>query len=92
MESRIKLPVRKRPRTQPNPLRDWLEQHPRPMSKQRFAEMIGVADAYISMLIADNAPWPGRQIIRRIAEVTEGIVDANAMAGYTPKESPDDEG
>lgn len=73
-----------RTRTQPNALRDWLEQKPRPMTKLRFAELIGCSSAYVSMLLADNAPYPSREIARRIGVVTEGEVTPNDLAGYPP--------
>lgn len=71
-------------RSVPNRLRDWLEQEPAPMSKRRFAELIGVTPSYVSMLVADNAPWPGRDIARLIGIVTEGEVTPNDLAGYPP--------
>lgn len=73
-----------RPRSEPNKLREWLQRKPRPMTKQRFADLIGCTAAYVSMLLADNAPWPGREIARRIAIVTEGEVTPNDLAGYPP--------
>jgi hypothetical protein len=72
------------PRTQPNKLRDWLEAMPPPMTKGQFAKRVGIAPSYVSMLLADGAPWPGREIVRRIAEVTGGAVTPNDMAGYAP--------
>ncbi|MER9336028.1 helix-turn-helix transcriptional regulator [Mesorhizobium sp. M0293] len=75
---------RARPRSEPNRLREWLQRKPRPMTKQRFADLIGCTAAYVSMLLADNAPWPGREIARRIAIVTEGEVTPNDLAGYPP--------
>jgi hypothetical protein len=86
METSSKKPRKRRPRLEPNPLREWLERHPPPMSKRRFADLIDVTDAFVSMLIADDPPWPGRVTIRKIAEVTKGVVDANVMAGYAPPE------
>ena len=84
----IQTPDRKslarRPRALPNALRDWLERTPRPMSKQRFAELLGCTAAYVSMLLADDAPWPGRDIALRIGIVTEGEVTPNDLAGYPP--------
>lgn len=81
------VPLRRaRPRSEPNRLREWLQRKPRPMTKQRFAELIGCTAAYVSMLLADNAPWPGREIARRIAIVTEGEVTPNDLAGYPPED------
>lgn len=79
-----RLPPRRRTRTEPNPLREWLEATPRPMTKRRFAQLIGVSAAYVSWLICDDAPWPGREIARRIGIATEGAVDPNMLAGYPP--------
>ena len=75
---------RKKPRRQPNALREWLERRPRPMKKIEFAKRIGCSNAYLSQLIADDGPWPGREIARRIGEVTGGAVTPNDLAGYTP--------
>lgn len=72
------------PRTQPNVLRSWLEQEPVPMTKKRFAQLIGVSQSYVSMLLADGAPWPNKDIVRRIGVVTEGAVTPNDLAGYPP--------
>lgn len=71
-----------KPRDTPNKLRDWLETPPRPMSKIRFAELVGVTPSYISMLLADNAPWPGREVARRIAEVSGGAITPNDLANW----------
>jgi hypothetical protein len=73
-----------RPRSVPNALRNWLEQDPAPMTKIAFARKIGVSPAYVSMLVADDAPWPGREIVRRIGVVTRGAVTPNDLAGYPP--------
>ena len=73
-----------RTRLQPNRLRDWLEGTPRPMSKQRFAELLGCTAAYVSMLLADDAPWPGKELSLRIGIITEGVVTPNDLAGYPP--------
>jgi len=73
-----------RPRTQPNALRDWLEAVPPPMTKIEFAKRIGVSASLVSMLIADNAPWPSREVVRRIGVVTRGAVTPNDLAGYPP--------
>lgn len=83
----VRKPMDRRSRDRPNMLRDWLERRPRPMSKQRFAELIGVTAAYVSMLVADDAPWPGRDIALRIGVVTEGEVTPNDLAGYPPADA-----
>jgi DNA-binding transcriptional regulator YdaS (Cro superfamily) len=67
-----------------NALRDWLETEPVPMQKKRFAELIGATASYVTQLISDNPPWPGRLIAQRIAIVTEGVVTPNDLAGYPP--------
>jgi hypothetical protein len=71
-------------RSMPNRLRDWLETTPAPMSKAQFARQIGCAPSYVSMLLADNAPWPNRDMARRIAIVSRGAVTPNDLAGYPP--------
>jgi len=71
-------------RNRPNALRDWLMQHPKPMSMVRFAELIGVTPSYVSQLTSDVPPWPGRDISLRIGIVTEGAVTPNELAGYPP--------
>ena len=81
---RAKRGRKPRPRKGPNPLRLWLEAYPPPMSKVYFAELLGVSPSYISQLIADTAPWPGREIARRIGVVTNGEVTPNDLAGYPP--------
>lgn len=73
-----------RSRLQPNKLRDWLERKPRPMTKARFAELIGCSGAYVSILLADDPPWPGRPIARLIGIITLGEVTPNDLAGYPP--------
>lgn len=73
-----------KPRDAPNKLRDWLENRPRPMSKLDFANLIGCTPSYLSMLLADGAPWPNREIVLRIADVTAGVVTPNDLAGYPP--------
>lgn len=73
-----------RARTLPNVLRDWLEGDPRPMTKLEFAAAIGVTPSYVSMLLADGAPWPNRDLVRRIGEASRGAVTPNDLAGYSP--------
>ena len=73
-----------RPRTAPNALRDWLEAVPQPMTKIEFAKQIGVSPSFVSMLLADGAPWPSREVVRRIGVVTRGAVTPNDLAGYPP--------
>lgn len=54
------------------------------MSKALFARLIGVTTGYVTMLVADNPPYPKRAIAVRIAIVTEGAVTPNDLAGYPP--------
>ncbi|PAP94016.1 hypothetical protein [Mesorhizobium wenxiniae] len=65
-----------------NKLAQWLNADPKPMAKIDFAEKIGVSPGYVSQLCADNPPWPGRIIAKKIGEVTEGAVTPNDLAGY----------
>jgi hypothetical protein len=77
-------PRTKRTRLYANPLRDWLERPPKPMSKARFAQLVGITTGYVSMLVADDPPYPKREVQLRIAAVTEGCVTPNDLAGYPP--------
>lgn len=72
------------PRQRPNVLRAWFAQKPPPMTKMRFAALLGVTPSYVSQLTSDAPPWPGRELVRRIGIVTEGQVDPNRLAGYPP--------
>jgi 3,4-dihydroxy 2-butanone 4-phosphate synthase/GTP cyclohydrolase II len=65
-----------------NKLAQWLNAEPKPMAKSDFAEKIGVTPGYVSQLCSDSPPWPGREIAKRIGEVTEGRVTPNDLAGY----------
>ena len=65
-----------------NKLRVWFEQEPPPMPKMTFAELIGVTPSYVSQLLRDFPPWPGRDIARRIGEVTGGFVRPDDLAGF----------
>lgn len=69
-------------RSMSNKLAQWLNADPKPISKAAFAEAIGVTPGYISQLCSDNPPWPGRDIAKRIGEVTNGAVTPNDLAGY----------
>lgn len=66
----------------PSALRAWFEQRPQPMTKAAFAAAVGCSASFVSQLCADNAPWPRRDIARRIGEVTKGEVTPNDLAGY----------
>lgn len=65
-----------------NKLAQWLNADPKPISKVAFAEAIGVTPGYISQLCGEDPPWPGRDIAKRIGEVTNGAVTPNDLAGY----------
>ncbi|HEU4986894.1 MAG TPA: hypothetical protein VFT89_07500 [Rhizobiaceae bacterium] len=65
-----------------NKLAQWLNADPKPMAKSAFATAIGVTPGYVSQLCGTNPPWPGREVARRIAEVTEGAITPNDLAGY----------
>lgn len=66
----------------PNALRDWLEQKPKPMSKTKFAALLGVTPSFVSQLTTDEPPWPSRELALRIALVTQGAVTPNDLVGY----------
>lgn len=72
-----------------NKLRQWFNQKPRPMTKTRFAEQVGCTPSYVSQLMRDTPPWPGRDIARRIAIATDGFVTPNDLAGL-PEAAPGD--
>ncbi|MER8619204.1 helix-turn-helix domain-containing protein [Mesorhizobium sp. M1409] len=55
------------------------------MTKRAFAEAVGITSSYVSQLTRDTPPWPGRELAMRIAEVTEGYVTPNDLAGYQPR-------
>jgi len=84
--ARARSPKGRRSRLQPNALRDWLERKPKPMTKARFAELIGCSGAYVSILLTDDPPWPSRPIALRIGIVTEGQVTPDILAGYPPRD------
>lgn len=65
-----------------NKLAEWLNADPKPMTKSAFAEMIGVTPGYVTQLCSDTPPWPGREIARKIADVSAGAVTPNDLAGY----------
>jgi hypothetical protein len=70
----------------PNVLRAWFDQKPPPMKKVRFAQLLGVTTAYVSQLVGDTPPWPGRDLAQRIGIITEGAVTPNDLAGYPPSD------
>lgn len=66
-----------------NKLADWLNANPKPMTKSAFAAAIEVTPGYVSQLCSEDPPWPGREVARRIADVTDGVVTPNDLAGYS---------
>lgn len=68
----------------PNPLRDWFKRKPKPMSKVRFAILLGISPTYVSQLTSDDPPWPNRELLCRIAIVTGGAITPNVLAGFQP--------
>jgi hypothetical protein len=81
----IQLPSgrKRRTRSKPNRLRDYLAA--RKVVKGEFAKQIGCEPPYLSMLLADDAPWPTREIQLRIAIATNGEVTPNDLAGWPPR-------
>lgn len=71
-----------------NRLRKWFARKPAPMTKSAFAEAIGCTPSYVSQLLWDDPPWPGRDVSRRIGEVTKGYVTPNILAGYVAAHKP----
>jgi len=69
-------------------LEDWFSLDPRPMSKYRFAKELGITPSYVTRL-CKGTPWPGRELARKIGEVTKGYVTANDLCGLTPPERND---
>lgn len=65
-----------------NKLAEWLNADPKPMTKSAFAAAIAVTPGYVSQLCSDSPPWPGRDLARKIAEITGGAVTPNDLAGY----------
>lgn len=61
---------------------EYFDTHP--VTKLAFSREIGVTPSYVSQLTSDDPPWPGRELSRRIAEVTNGFVTPNDLAGYQP--------
>lgn len=65
-----------------NKLAEWLNADPKPMTKAAFAHAIEVTPGYVSQLCSDDPPYPGREVARKIAEITGGFVTPNDFAGY----------
>lgn len=66
-------------RNDPNHLREWLERNG--LKKIDFAKQVGITPSFLSMLIADNPPWPSRAVVHAISEATNFEVTANELAG-----------
>lgn len=47
------------------------------IKRKDFAERIGVAPSYVTLLCSDTPAWPGRDVASRIKEVTGGVVTAD---------------
>lgn len=61
-----------------NPLRQWFEQDPKPMTRREFARRLGITTSYLCMLLEDTPPWPSRRIMRGMVYLTKGAVTAEA--------------
>ena len=59
-----------------NKLREWFAQFPRPMFRRDFAQLAGISHSYLSQLCSDNPPWPSREVMAKIEEITKGKVRA----------------
>jgi transcriptional regulator with XRE-family HTH domain len=70
-----------RPRLKPNHLREWLEDNR--VKKIDFAKEIGCTPSYLSMLLADDPPWPSRRLVHAIADATDFRVTANELSGIS---------
>lgn len=66
-------------------------QTPRPMSVAEFADRVGVTPSYVSQLTSDDPPWPSRDVARKIALVTSGVVTPNDLAGFRLADLSEDE-
>lgn len=56
-------------------LGDWLKRTG--TKRSAFAESIGVAPSYVTLLCSDAPAWPGRDVAARIREATNGEVSAD---------------
>jgi hypothetical protein len=61
----------------PNPLKEWFSTYPRPMLQKEFAERVGISQSFLTSLLSEQPPWPARQTMRRITEITDGAVTAD---------------
>lgn len=55
------------------------------MKRKDFAERIGVSPSYVTAL-CDGTVWPGRDVAKRIRDVTEGDVTADSFLDAGPGE------
>lgn len=67
-----------------NALRAWFSQFPRPMFRRDFAKLAGISHSYLSQLCSDNPPWPSREVMARIEEITQRKVTARDFL-YMPQ-------
>ena len=59
----------------------WLETAD--IKRKDFAERIGVAPSYVTLLCSEAPAWPGRDVAARIKEVTGGAVTADDFLPVT---------
>ena len=69
-------------------LADYLSQND--IKRFKFAELIGVSQSYVTQLCQGHV-WPGREIVQRIMDATDGMVRANDFVEIPPKTSVTDE-
>lgn len=58
-----------------NKLDQWLKDTG--TRRSAFAEAIGVAPSYVTLLCSEKPGWPGKDVATRIREVTGGKVTAD---------------
>lgn len=66
-------------------LAKWLKEHH--VKRSVFAEQIGVAPSYVTLLCSDEPGWPGRDVASRIREITNGAVTADDFLPPKPARS-----
>jgi hypothetical protein len=55
-----------------NPLRAWIKDTGTP--RLTVTKRLGISQAYLSLLMSNEPPWPSRAVMRRIVELTDGAV------------------
>ena len=55
-----------------NRLAEWLKAND--VKRSAFAEAVGVAPSYVTLLCSDEPAWPGRDVATRIREYTNGAI------------------